>query len=295
MNERFVELIKESARQVPLPVPHAPELPAHWKALAASAYGQKYRAVLFDVYGTLFSSAAGDISVSELPGGAAAEESAAAAALDAVAAIYGPGLSGAELRSFFSQKVKEIHSRLRQRTRWPEVQADLIWEEFLQERGFKGSGAELALRFELAVNPVYPMPGAAEAIAALHESGCLLGIISNAQFYTPLLFKAFFSGLPEEIGFDKELIIYSYMYSEAKPSPLLFGTAADRLRKRGIRAEECAFVGDDMLADIYGAQNAGFQGILFAGDSRSLRLRETDERLKGIYPSSIIRNLYNLI
>jgi hypothetical protein len=46
-----------------------------------------------------------------------------------------------------------------------------------------------------------------------------------------------------------------------------------------------------MLSDIYGAHNAGFLGILFAGDSRSLRLREGDDRLKNLRPLRIIRNL----
>ena len=284
----FISLIRDSAGPLPYPEPQLPDIPPQWEELAACAPERPYKAVLFDVYGTLFSSAAGDIALAAQSSGDTADGP------DKVAAFYDPGLCGEELRNFFIAKVKEIHSQMRQRTEWPEVQADRIWEEFLQAHSLPGSGQELALRYELAVNPVFPMPHAKQTISALRESGCVLGIISNAQFYTPLLFETFFDGRPEEIGFDSDLIFYSFEHGEAKPSPRLFDAAASRLKKRGISPEDCAFVGNDMLSDIYGAVKAGFQGILFAGDSRSLRLRETDGRVKDLSPHRVIRSLSEL-
>ena len=285
-HERFIDLIRDAAVTFE---PELPLLPAEWENPEFSSSGQTYKALLFDVYGTLFCSAAGDIAVMQ------GAENADTAAVDKLARLYDPGLSGQELRNFFNRKVSGIHAQLRAHTQWPEVQADRIWTEFLQERSLQGSGRELALRYELAVNPVFPMPGAAQTIAALSSAACILGIISNAQFYTPLLFEAFLGGKPAALGFDPELIIYSFEFSQAKPSPLLFETAAARLKSRGIKAQDCAFVGNDMLSDIYGAMNAGFQGVLFAGDSRSLRLRQTDERLRGLRPSRIIRRLSELV
>ena len=292
--DEFIRLIRESSGCGPWPEPELPPLPPHLEKLAAeTSAAVPYRAVLFDVYGTLFSSAAGDIAHAAHNGnGCAAQGS---AVLDAVAALYDPALRGSDLRSWFLQKVKEIHTELHQRTEWPEVRVEQIWDDFLQQRSLPGSAQELALRYELAVNPVYPMPGAERAITALRESGCVMGIISNAQFYTPLLFKTFCGGLPEEIGFDRELLIYSYECREAKPAPRLYETAASRLRSRGIAPAECAFIGNDMLSDIYGAHNAGFQTILFAGDRRSLRLRENDDRVKNLSPQRIIRRLSELI
>jgi putative hydrolase of the HAD superfamily len=49
-----------------------------------------------------------------------------------------------------------------------------------------------------------------------------------------------------------------------------------------------------MLSDMYGADKAGFQCVLFAGDSRSLRLREEDPLVRGLRPSRIIRELGEL-
>ncbi|MDR0472421.1 MAG: HAD family hydrolase, partial [Treponema sp.] len=63
---------------------------------------------------------------------------------------------------------------------------------------------------------------------------------------------------------------------------------------RGIEAADCAFVGNDMLSDVYGAMGAGFQGILFAGDTRSLRLREDNPLIGHLRPTRIIRSLAEL-
>ena len=282
---RLVDLIRESA--VPLR-PQAPVLPPDWAELLSSPPpAGKIRAVLLDVYGTLFCSAVGDIGL------AAKESGGDAKALDALARRCDPRLSGGELRSFFREKVSEIHRACSARTAWPEVRVEEIWAGFLRS-GPDAASRELALRYELAVNPVYPMPGAAETIAALRDSGRVLGVISNAQFFTPLLFEAFFNAPPEKIGVDPALIIWSCAMGEAKPSPRLFEAAARRLGELGIAPGESAFVGNDMLSDMYGSMRAGFRGVLFAGDSRSLRLREGEALTAGLRPWRIIQTLDEL-
>jgi putative hydrolase of the HAD superfamily len=236
---------------------------------------------------------------------------AASGALKALARRCDPRLTGDDLRSFFREKVAAIHRARSAETAWPEVRVEEIWTDFLREQeqnntpsrlcdqrlscsSLEAAGRELALRYELAVNPVYPMPGAAETIAALGDSGLALGVISNAQFFTPLLFEAFFGAPPEQLGFDPALIVWSFAAGEAKPSPRLFDAASRRLAALGIAPVECAFVGNDMLSDMYGALRAGFQGVLFAGDSRSLRLREDEPLTRGLRPSRIIRALGEL-
>ncbi|MDR1319378.1 MAG: HAD family hydrolase [Treponema sp.] len=295
---RLVELIRKEALLKPLP---PPPLPPGWEELVSGGGASRrggVRACLFDVYGTLFCSAAGDIGTGEnvVPG------------LTLPASGGAPALSGEDLRAYFRGRVAAIHREAAGKTQWPEVRVDEIWTDFLRERkgadktgggGEKNrcsdpAGRELALRYELAVNPSGPMPGAEDAIRALKKAGCVLGIISNAQFFTPLLFEAFFGVSPGELGFDPELLIWSFEWGEAKPSPRLFNAAAGRLEARGIDPGACLFVGNDMLSDIAGAAAAGFRGVLFAGDGRSLRLREADPRLRGLRPAAIVRNLGDL-
>jgi putative hydrolase of the HAD superfamily len=153
---------------------------------------------------------------------------------------------------------------------------------------------EFALRYELAINPVFPKPGVPELFEKLKNLGIILGIISNAQFFTPLLFEVFFDKSPEALGFDPRLLIYSFELGEAKPSPVLFKKAADELRSRGISPDTVLYVGNDMLKDIYGAAATGFKTALFAGDGRSLRLREGNPLTEKLLPEGIIRCLSDI-
>jgi len=50
-----------------------------------------------------------------------------------------------------------------------------------------------------------------------------------------------------------------------------------------------------MLNDIYPAQKVGFQTALFAGDKRSLRLRNDDPRCKNLKPDLVITDLIQLL
>ena len=288
--KRLITFIKQAS---PPLVPQPPPLPPKWQVLC-DAKLHETKAVLFDVYGTLFCSAVGDIS---LVAGEAGEKN---NALEALAGEY--NLTGLDMRSFFREQVAVIHKSLSAQTLWPEVRVEEIWTKFLRQQGVEenallcGSlGRELALRYELAVNPVYPMPGALETITGLREKGVVLGIISNAQFFTPLLFEAFFGEPVEKLGFDPGLVLFSFEHGMAKPSSWLFQTAAQRLKVMGVTATLCAFVGNDMLSDMFGALNTGFKGVLFAGDSRSLRLREEDKRLAGFRPHMVIRKLEELL
>ena len=50
-----------------------------------------------------------------------------------------------------------------------------------------------------------------------------------------------------------------------------------------------------MLNDIWTASQAGLKTALFAGDQRSLRLRETDDRCQGLEPDVVITELNQLV
>jgi putative hydrolase of the HAD superfamily len=289
---RAIELIKTCA--IPLkPLP--PELPPEWEKLvvgpdrgsAPNSHGD--RAVLFDLYGTLFISAAGDIAVGdtgiEFEDAGETEEYALGA-----------------MRSFFTQAVRERHEGSKKT--YPEVLVEEIWDSYggplppawLGEEPLDPE--EIALRYELRINPVYPMPGALETITSLQKAGLVLGVISNAQFFSPLLFDSYFGASLEELGFDPDLLIYSFKMGEAKPSARLFERAAARLAALGIQAGEVLYVGNDMLKDIVPAQKAGFRTALFAGDRRSLRLREEEGQapeIRGSPPDLVLRDLQSLL
>jgi len=127
------------------------------------------------------------------------------------------------------------------------------------------------------------------------KSNILMGIISNAQFYTPFLFKWFLGLAPENLGFHPDLMFYSYRFGYAKPSTFLFRRAAEKLEQMDIPTSAALYLGNDMLNDIYPAKQAGFQTALFAGDARSLRLRENDSRCSNLSADIVITDLEQLL
>lgn len=265
------------------------------------------KAVIFDIYGTLLISASGDIDEAVL---STENLKIALEGADYRLTQTGAELDRAlnELLALFADTVRAQHRRhAGAGHEHPEVDIRQVWSEVI--------GAALAMKaiavtngaapdqatfiFELLSNRVYPMPGMASVIAHFRSAGVPLGIVSNAQFYTPVIMNHFLSGTSENREdidhFDPELTVYSYQQRRAKPDPALFRTVADALqRKHGIAPEHCVFVGNDMLKDIHPAQRCGMRTVLFAGDARSLRLRSERPELAATRPDAVIKELGTL-
>lgn len=261
------------------------------------------KAVLFDIYGTLIVSGSGDV------GTAAATDTAEALTQALVVSGFEGELeqAGHIGKEMLLAEIKEWHTAGREAgADFPEVEISKVWKKITDS--LRNTEAlttpeadfdqirRLAVEYECRVNPVFPMPGSAEILQGLKNKGVALGIVSNAQFYTPLLFSAFFEQTVEETGFDPECCVWSYKELKAKPSADLFPKAGKFLKKNhGIELSETVYVGNDMLNDIYCARQAGCQTVLFAGDQRSLRLREDDGRCSGIEPDATITALGQLL
>lgn len=256
------------------------------------------RAVLFDVYGTLVQSAAGEISLH-------AQEDRSAPFYRLAEALSGTiSFDRVEaLAQRYYEKIGEVHTARRALgVQHPEVDIVTVWhslaEEFpeLQRGGQDGHFPQarwLALRFELEANPVAPMPGARELLRELRERGILLGIVSNAQFYTPLLFPLLFDGSPEELGFA--FSVWSYREGEAKPSEKLYQNAAEWFAKAyNLEAGSLLMVGNDLRNDVAPAAAVGMKTALFGGDRRSLRLRADDPAYRDCEPDIILTALTQL-
>ena len=139
------------------------------------------------------------------------------------------------------------------------------------------------------------MPNLKKTLLKCREKGLLMGIVSNAQFFTPLLFEWFLKSRPPGLGFHPDLTLYSYRFGYAKPSLRLFRRAAETASALGIDRQSILYVGNDMLNDIRPASVVGFKTALFAGDGRSLRPRESDDRCWGLTPDLIVTDLRQLI
>jgi putative hydrolase of the HAD superfamily len=257
------------------------------------------KAVLLDVYGTLLISASGDVSLAEA-------DSRAAALVAAFQAVGCPlQTDGQAAWQLFRAAIDAAHQQARAAgIDYPEVEIREIWRSVLGELAARGwtSGAGhdidlqvLAVEYELRANPVWPMPHAAQTLQTLRGAGQILGLISNAQFFTPETFPALWGRSPEELGFDRRLQFYSYELGYAKPSLRLYQLAAEALLRRGVEPGQVLYVGNDMRNDVQPAARIGFRTALFAGDARSLRLRAKDPALAGLVPEVVVTDLRHLV
>ncbi|MBW1835100.1 MAG: HAD family hydrolase [Deltaproteobacteria bacterium] len=240
----------------------------------------KIKCILFDIYGTLFISGSGDISIAE-------KKSHNIHRLEQLLLKYDIKKKPHIILDNLFSAIKKKHDEMRGKgIDFPEVEIDRI-NDLVFIRKF-------AVEFEMLVNPVYPMPHIRELLFACKDSKLLTGIISNAQFYTPYLFKWLLGSDMPDLGFHNDLIIFSYKFGYAKPSTFLFQLAAKKLNNMNIQENSVLYIGNDMLKDIYPAKKTGFKTALFAGDSRSLKMRKDDPKCKNLSADIILTDLSQL-
>lgn len=213
------------------------------------------RAVVFDLYGTLLISDAGG----ERPGPEPDPE----------------GMAG--LGGLLGRTITRHHDRRRaEGVAFPEVEIRQVWSDAMVAGGHhvpsRGDLERIILEHECRVHPVWPMPGAIELLGDLRARGLLLGIISNAQFYTLPVMEGLFGAGLDDLGFHPDLRVFSFEEGEGKPSLRLFETLRERAAAVGIAASEIFYLGNDWKKDVVPAKAVGFRTGLFAGDVRSLRL-----------------------
>jgi putative hydrolase of the HAD superfamily len=250
------------------------------------------RAVLFDVYGTLVVSGCGDIGLTDT----AAGRDHFRAALDAARIDTDKLPAGFDGAAALVETIGASHVIAREQgVDYPEVDILAIWQTLLSRLDVAADTRTLrhaVIEYEFRSNAVWPMPGLDAVIDALARQGLVLGIVSNAQFYTPLMLEAFLGRNIVTAGFDPRCCAWSYRQLVGKPSVRIYEPALATLRRdHGIEPQAVLYVGNDLRNDIWPARRLGCRTALFAGDARSLRLREDDARLRDVYPDRVVTTL----
>jgi len=260
------------------------------------------KAVVLDVYGTMFISGTGDISL-------AGEGDSSQAILDALNAV---GLEidssniSDQLANVYDDAVKEfMNQRKQEGIDFPELNIVAIWTQVLntlmQKEELKGALDEqvvrqFAVEYECRSNPIWPMPDLKDRLSTIKEENYKLGIVSNSQFYTPLMFDAMLELSVDELGFSKNLSVWSYQQLIGKPSLMLYEVLRKNVEvNEPFGVENILYVGNDMLKDIYPADKLGFKTALFAGDSRSYKPRKEDARCKNVTPDVTLTKFKQLL
>ena len=262
------------------------------------------RAVIFDVYGTLVDYWCDEFSEK------GKKEAVLLKAFSEVADHFGlveclTQVNNADapektLHDFYHGLITLQHEQAhRKGVAYPEIIIEEIWEvilTILKRHGYEPplAGGEKLRDYARKIAWYYNFsalgrtlyPGVVAALEGLKTKNILTGIVSNAQFYTPidltLLIRDQSNGRFEDIFelFDVDLTFFSYEYRVAKPDKLLFRKLYDALYEYQILPEQTVFVGNDLLIDIRAAQEAGMKTALFTGDEKSTFLHDLGGRIE---------------
>lgn len=228
--------------------------------------------VLFDIYGTLLAPHVGDLQ-QQMEGDRERQSF--------VYTARRLGFSDAVGRRWADAFFRQVEAELTQCSavgiQRGEVLIENIWRSLLLEAGAdlsKVPPRAAALYREMLANPVALFAGVKAALSSLKECGMLLGVASNAQFYTPLIMARLLGTAPESF-FAAKWTFFSYRLGFAKPDPHFFRLVRTCVLRAGYQPRDVLMVGNDPANDIHCAALHGLQTVLFdpqggAGRSRSL-------------------------
>lgn len=268
------------------------------------------RAVLWDVYGTLCGVGLGDLEKS-LQDHEKLQNAAAVTikefCLDSILKrLYPHQLPAPALCARYLQLIDESHQRSQAAgIEYPEVVIESIWKTILEDcirAGYQSPYQEesletayrLAYFFDVNLQKTYLYDGVMECLLALKQVHIVQGIISNAQFYTPLHLRRLMRSAQKRDDFDLDeifsdsLVLFSYELGCSKPNPKGFNQALDVLSTMGITPTETLYIGNDMLNDVWAAAQFGLRTVLFAVDIGQTTLRQDDPRCAQLRPDALV-------
>lgn len=258
--------------------------------------------IVYDFYGTLFISGVGDIGVDD----GEPDEKILLDVLSAAGVKVKHQDTGKKGFQIYNEVVENIISAYESKgIEYPEPDIRQVWKEVLEQMeshdliSFKQSEDlydSISIEFEARMNPVWPMPHVFETLRHFKEKGFTQGIISNSQFYTPIVLEALADQTLNELGFSNEHLHWSYKEKMKKPGIQFYKNYLEKVEAldEDLRPENILYIGNDMLKDIYPAKTVGMKTALFAGDERSLKWRKEDSRCDKILPDLIITDFAQL-
>jgi putative hydrolase of the HAD superfamily len=120
--------------------------------------------------------------------------------------------------------------------------------------------AELEHAYATAALDVLPeaVDGARETLAALKARGLALGLVSNTGRTPGSVLRQILERLGLASSID--VMVFSNEHGQCKPRPSIF----EELRRGlGVAYGEMMFVGDNLYADVHGAQRCGMRAVHF--------------------------------
>ena len=132
--------------------------------------------------------------------------------------------------------------------------------------------------------------GAAETLSELKARRFRIGLISNTGRTPGYALRRVLAqlGLAQSI----DVMVFSNEHGYCKPVTSIF----EELRRGlGLAYEEMVFVGDNLYADVHGAQRLGMRGIHFTPEKRGTAIAPPVDHGLEIVPDAVVRDLREVI
>ena len=152
--------------------------------------------------------------------------------------------------------------------------------------------AELEHAYAMVALDVLPrvIDGATETLRELKARGFRTGLVSNTGRTPGYALREILSrhGLAELL----DVMVFSNEHGECKPRPSIF----EELRRGlGVAYEEMMFIGDNLYADVHGAQTLGMRGVHFKPSTRGTAIAPPVEHGLEIVPDAVITSLRDVV
>jgi putative hydrolase of the HAD superfamily len=115
-------------------------------------------------------------------------------------------------------------------------------------------------RMDYTARSMKPRPGAIEVLTRLRSDGCKTGLVSDCSGEVP----AVWGSTPLAPLFD--VAVFSCVAGIKKPDPRIYRMALSRL---GVMAKECLYIGDGSSNELTGARAVGMQPVLIRDPNES--------------------------
>ena len=201
------------------------------------------KAVIFDFYGTLFISGVGDIGIDD-------GNSDSGLLLDALVSIgveISDEKAGERGYEIYDKIVTEQLQDLKASgIPYPEPDIRIVWRNVLNQMHAESliltttddtHYSRMAVEFEARMNPIWPMPDIQKTLDGLKAKDIELGIISNSQFYTPIAFEALSGKSLADLGFNLNLLHWSFEESRKKPGLVFYEHFLKKGQKRAAKTK----------------------------------------------------------
>ncbi len=198
----------------------------------------KYRAVIFDLYGTL-------VDDLRYPHGQELGYLRWASDVAAVLGVCADDFIGAWSATVPQQSVGEIGTSL-------EAYA-LICDDLNVDVSDERLERAVATGLEYVGHALTPRTDVMETLARLRNGGLKIGLISNCLADTSKLWPS----TPFAPLFDT--VVLSYEVGMMKPDPGIYQLACERL---GVQPGDCLYIGDGGSGELTGASNVGMDAVL---------------------------------